>query len=81
MKNNYINFFNPLMVILFISLFITSCERIDTDLVGEWKLSETSFSITANQDFIFYDPFKSPWQGIIIIDEATCRLSNGRYCR
>lgn len=78
-KNNFINLFNPLMVILFIYLFMTSCEKIDRDLVGEWKLSETSYSITANQDFIFYDPFKSPWQGTIIIDDEEYDVSSFIY--
>lgn len=38
-----------LMFFLLLPLFIISCERIDTELVRYWKLSETSYFITANQ--------------------------------
>ena len=68
-----------LMFILFLSFIITSCERIDTDLVGEWKLSETSYSITANQDFILYDPYRPQWQGTILIDDEEYDISSFSY--
>ncbi len=47
---------NLTFLLLLLFVFIT-CERINTDLVENWKLTEASYLITANQNFTFYDPF------------------------
>ena len=53
-----------------ISLVFTSCEKTDSSLVGSWRLNETNYLITANQDFTFTNVFGSAWKGTIKIDNT-----------
>ncbi|HBG80469.1 MAG TPA: hypothetical protein DDW74_07070 [Porphyromonadaceae bacterium] len=57
-----------LSLFLLISLILISCEKIDSSLIGSWRLNETNYLITANQDFTFTNVFGSPWKGTIKID-------------
>lgn len=68
-----------LAVLLLLSITILSCEKIDTDIVDNWKLNEKSYLITANQDFTFYDPFSKPWEGTIMIDDEVFDASSFTY--
>lgn len=68
-----------LSLILFISLFLTSCEKTDSSLIGSWRLNETNYLITANQDFTFTNVFGSPWQGTIKIDNTNLNPATFNY--
>lgn len=69
---------NLIFLLLLLVVFIT-CERINTDLVENWKLTEASYLITANQNFTFYDPFSKPWQGTVTIDDEELEASFFNY--
>lgn len=64
---------------LFASLILTSCEKIDSSLIGNWKLAESKYLITAAEDFTFVDVYGSSWQGIIKIDNKEFNPSLFNY--
>lgn len=67
-----------LLIALFMIL-MSSCEKIDSSLIGNWGLTESKFIITANEDFTFVDVFGSSWEGIIKIDNKEFDPSLFRY--
>lgn len=68
-----------LSLFLLISIILTSCEKIDSSLIGNWELAESKYVITANEDFTFFDVFGSPWQGTIKIDNKEFNPSLFNY--
>lgn len=68
-----------LTIALTLFLVATSCEKTDSSLVGNWRLSETGYTITANEDFTLTDVFGSPWRGTIQIDGATLDPASFAY--
>lgn len=68
MKRTFKSFSQTIASILLFSFLFISCEKIDSDLVGEWHLNKANFLITANQDFVFHDLFGKFWQGTISIN-------------
>lgn len=42
---------------------LTSCNRIDSNLTGDWKLTESNYRITAQEDFTFVNVSGTPWHG------------------
>lgn len=79
MKRTSKSFSHKLITFLLFSFVIISCERIDSDLIGNWTLTERSYLITASQDFTFNDLFGEPWQGTILIDDEEFNTSSFTY--
>lgn len=68
-----------LYFLLLALIVFNSCEKEDSSLIGSWKLQETNYVITPNQDFTFIDIFGTPWQGILKIDGKVLHLTEFRF--
>ena len=68
-----------LFLFLLVSLVLTSCEKIDSSLIGNWELTESKYVITAGEDFTFVDVYGSSWQGTIKIADKEFDPSEFRY--
>ncbi len=70
--------FLPFVTLIVTSLLL-SCDKIDSDLTGNWRLEKTYYLITPNQDFTFYNLFDEPWQGEIKINDTPLDASSFTY--
>ena len=77
--SKYLNKTAEILTILYFTFLTISCEKVDKDIAGEWQLSESYYTITAKEDFSFYDPFNAPWSGTISIDDKVMNASDFIY--
>ncbi len=66
-------------VTLIVTSLLLSCDKIDSNLTGNWRLEKSYYLITPNQDFTFYNLFDKPWKGEIKINDTTLDVSSFSY--